>query len=90
VVSRRGKTRARARIGEIEPGHVFVPFHFGDWDKSNSGSAANELTVTGWDPVSKQPHFKYAAVKLVKVAKERDENTHRMPRAGASERVPAG
>ena len=30
--------------------------------------AANELTRTSWDPVSKQPHFKVAAVRLVKVA----------------------
>ena len=29
--------------------------------------AANELTLTAWDPVSKQPHFKYAAVRVSKV-----------------------
>ena len=29
--------------------------------------AANELTLTEWDPVSKQPHFKYAAVRVAKV-----------------------
>ena len=27
-------------------------------------TAANRLTITGWDPVSKQPHFKYAAVAV--------------------------
>ena len=26
--------------------------------------AANELTLTGWDPVSKQPFFKAGAVNL--------------------------
>jgi hypothetical protein len=31
--------------------------------------AANELTLFEWDAVSKQPHFKYAAVKLKKVSK---------------------
>src|SRR5207248_11488803 len=31
--------------------------------------AANELTLYGWDAVSKQPHFKYAAVKMEKIAK---------------------
>ena len=25
-------------------------------------TAANELTLTDWDPVSKQPQFKFAAV----------------------------
>jgi hypothetical protein len=31
------------------------------------GRAANELTLTGWDPVSKQPMFKVAAVRLTKL-----------------------
>ena len=52
---------------------VFVPFHYGYWDRGASGPdgtgrAANELTLTSWDPVSKQPLFKVAAVRLVKVA----------------------
>lgn len=64
VVSRRGKLQAPARIGDIEPGLVFVPFHYGYWDAPGRPSAANELTLTEWDPVSKQPHFKYAAVRL--------------------------
>jgi hypothetical protein len=56
-------------IGDIEAGHVFVPFHFGYWDNPERARAANEMTLFEWDPVSKQPHFKYAAVKLKKVAK---------------------
>ena len=32
VESRRGKISAPARVGGIEPGHVFVPFHYGNWD----------------------------------------------------------
>ncbi|HST06229.1 MAG TPA: molybdopterin dinucleotide binding domain-containing protein, partial [Chloroflexia bacterium] len=79
VESRRGKVQAPARIGDILPGHVFVPFHYGYWDQgraNQNGSsaqtgeharAANELTITAWDPVSKQPHFKYAAVQLRKL-----------------------
>ena len=35
--------------------------------------AANELTITGWDPVSKQPHFKFAAVTA------REERGRRAP-----------
>jgi hypothetical protein len=58
-------------IGEIEPGHVFVPFHYGYWDDPERARAANELTVNGWDPVSKQPFFKYAAVRVRKAGGQR-------------------
>ena len=69
ITSRRASIEARAAIGDIEPGHIFVPFHFGYWDNPERARAANELTLYEWDPVSKQPHFKYAAVKLKKVSK---------------------
>ncbi len=68
VASRRGRIRVAARIGEIIPGHVFVPFHYGSWDHPDHPRAANELTITEWDAVSKQPHFKYAAVSLTRVS----------------------
>jgi hypothetical protein len=42
-----------------------MPFHYGDRSGAPS-AAANELTITDWDPVSKQPHFKFAAVWLRK------------------------
>jgi ferredoxin-nitrate reductase len=67
VTSRRGRVLEPARVGDIEPGLVFIPFHYGYWDKPDRPRAANELTLTEWDPVSKQPHFKYAAVRLRKV-----------------------
>jgi anaerobic selenocysteine-containing dehydrogenase len=73
--SSRGALRARVRVCGIRPGVVFVPFHYGYWDTGDAagptdaiGRAANELTLTGWDPVSKQPMFKVAAVSLTKVA----------------------
>jgi formylmethanofuran dehydrogenase subunit D len=68
VASRRGRIQVAARVGEIIRGHVFVPFHYGDWDRPEHSRAANELTITEWDAVSKQPHFKYAAVSLAKVS----------------------
>jgi len=64
VESRRGVVIERAMIGNIEPGLVFIPFHYGSWDDPSRPRAANELTLTEWDPVSKQPHFKYAAVRI--------------------------
>jgi anaerobic selenocysteine-containing dehydrogenase len=67
VASRRGRVREPALVGGIELGHVFIPFHYGYWDNDQRPRAANELTLTEWDPVSKQPHFKYAAVRLRKV-----------------------
>jgi anaerobic selenocysteine-containing dehydrogenase len=67
IESRRSKIRAVTRVGDIAPGCIFVPFHYGGEDASGVSRSANELTVTGWDPVSKQPYFKFAAVKIRKV-----------------------
>jgi anaerobic selenocysteine-containing dehydrogenase len=67
IRSRRGSIRVPARLTGVEPGVVFVPFHYGSSDDPEQPTAANELTITGWDPVSKQPHFKYAAVHLERV-----------------------
>ena len=36
VASRRGSVRAEARVGDILPGHVFMPFHYGYWDEADS------------------------------------------------------
>jgi anaerobic selenocysteine-containing dehydrogenase len=66
VTSRRGRVIGAARVGGILDGHVFVPFHYGRWDDASRPRAANELTLTGWDPVSKQPHFKFAAVRIAR------------------------
>ena len=53
----------RARIAEIKAGTLFIPFHYGSADGSD-GTEANELTITAWDPVSKQPYLKFAAVAI--------------------------
>jgi ferredoxin-nitrate reductase len=70
VESPRGAIEGPARIGTPRPGVVFVPFHYGSWDQPDGAPprAANELTITAWDPVSKQPLFKVAAVRVTKVA----------------------
>lgn len=57
VTSRRGSIEAPARVTHIRPGVVFAPWHYGE-------TAANELTLSAWDPISKQPEFKVAAVTL--------------------------
>jgi len=66
VESSRGVVEGEARLGGARPGVVFVPFHYGWWDldEASDRRAANELTITSWDPVSKQPMFKVAAVRV--------------------------
>ncbi|HEY0697368.1 MAG TPA: molybdopterin oxidoreductase family protein, partial [Micromonospora sp.] len=80
VSSPRGAIRAPARVTDIRDGSVFVPFHYGYWDVAGDcpdpaprppgerppGRAANELTLTAWDPVSKQPLVKTTAVRVVR------------------------
>ena len=63
VTSRRGHIEAPARISHVRDGVVFAPWHYGDTSGPDD-TAANELTLTGWDPVSKQPEFKVAAVSV--------------------------
>lgn len=70
VVTPRGSVTAACRISGIRDGVVFVPFHYGYWDVGSADGhhrAANELTLTDWDPVSKQPIFKTAAAQVHRV-----------------------
>ncbi len=70
----RGTVSAKARICGIRRGVAFLPFHYGYWDRPSGsepdglGRAANELTLTDWDPCSKQPLFKTSAARLEVVA----------------------
>ncbi|TQK42620.1 molybdopterin dinucleotide binding protein [Streptomyces sp. SLBN-118] len=75
VRTHRGSLRGHLRVTDIRQGLLFVPFHYGYWDTDTPagpggqtpGRAANETTVTDWDPVSKQPLFKTAAAALTLV-----------------------
>jgi anaerobic selenocysteine-containing dehydrogenase len=62
VTSRRGAIQAPARISHVREGTVFAPWHYGD--SGFVDTAANDLTITAWDPISKQPEFKVAAVNV--------------------------
>ena len=56
VRSRRGEIRAKAFVGDkVRPGNVFMPMHYFE---------TNELTFPHFDPVSREPSFKYAAVNI--------------------------
>jgi anaerobic selenocysteine-containing dehydrogenase len=68
VESPRGAIEAQARVGRVMPGAVFAPFHYGTAALPGEiPRQANELTMTVWDPVSKQPYFKTAACRVRKV-----------------------
>ncbi|RBY95370.1 nitrate reductase [Blastococcus sp. TF02-8] len=74
VTTPRGRVEAKLRISGIRPGVLFLPFHYGYWDEpaghepDGHGRAANELTLTDWDPCSKQPIFKTAAANATRLA----------------------
>ncbi|MFL6043305.1 MAG: molybdopterin oxidoreductase family protein [Gaiellales bacterium] len=90
VETPRGQVDVRARLNGIRDGVVFVPFHYGYWDAlgdEDHSRAANELTITAWDPVSKQPTFKTAAARIIKLAD--GDRTAPAPTNTASEPVAA-
>ena len=65
IESPRGAIDLPARLTGVREGVVFIPFHYGSWGQANgTPRAANELTMTEWDPVSKQPYFKIGAVRI--------------------------
>ena len=58
VKSLRGQARARTTIAStVSPGQLFMPMH---------DVEVNKLTFPSFDPHSRQPSYKYCAVKLVK------------------------
>ena len=63
ITSRRGKAVAQARVSEtIREGTCFLPFHWGrQW---GFYKAANNLTLSARDPISKQPELKACAVRI--------------------------
>ncbi len=69
--SRPGAPSRCAPGSDGDAGAVFAPFHYGHWDPDELAPdaehrLANELTMTVWDPVSKQP-FQDRACRVTKV-----------------------
>ncbi|MFL5749317.1 MAG: molybdopterin oxidoreductase family protein, partial [Chloroflexota bacterium] len=90
VRSRRGKVVVPARLTGIEPGVAFIPFHYGDDMDDGPPTAANRLTLSGWDAVSKQPHFKYAAISVKAVGADAADRKRRVAALAGSTETPAG
>ncbi|HZT22972.1 MAG TPA: nitrate reductase [Verrucomicrobiae bacterium] len=56
IVSRRAKVECAAFVtASVQPGQVFIPMHYG---------IANKLTRAEFDPHSRQPNYKYCAVRV--------------------------
>ncbi|MEU6328531.1 nitrate reductase [Streptomyces sp. NPDC047049] len=95
VTSPRGAMQGRLRITDLRQGLLFIPFHYGYWDTPGGSGpdertpprAANETTITDWDPVSKQPLFKTAAAALTLL--ERSNGHHRAPAPTTTASAPA-
>ena len=66
IASRRGKAVAQCRVSAaIREGTCFLPFHWGR--QAGFYKSANNLTLGGRDPISRQPELKACAVRLRRV-----------------------
>jgi assimilatory nitrate reductase catalytic subunit len=66
VSSARGELLLRAEASpEQRRGDVYIPMHWGG--RFMSGAGGNALTVSAFDPISKQPELKHAAVQVARV-----------------------
>lgn len=63
IVSRRGRAAATAHLTvDIRPGTAFAPFHWGAaWAR---GGSVNDTTSEAFDPRSREPELKFAAVRI--------------------------
>ncbi|MGX1928644.1 molybdopterin-dependent oxidoreductase [Flagellimonas sp. 2504JD4-2] len=73
VKSRRGSVRFKVKINfDIREKVVFLPMHWGKILNSDF-SRANNLTNDIVDPISKEPDFKYCAVRVEKYEKRKQK-----------------
>ena len=73
VTSRRGTVRVKVKINfDIREKVVFLPMHWGKILNSDF-SRANNLTNSLVDPISKEPDFKYCAVRVEKYQKPKQK-----------------
>lgn len=69
IRSRRGEVRVKAKLSAtIKQGVVFLPMHWGKICGSDL-NRTNNITSTLLDPISKEPDFKYCAVRVEKYNK---------------------
>lgn len=98
ITSGRGTVRARVRVANIRDGLLFVPFHYGYFDvpdgppgeRGRPGRAANEATLTAWDPASKQPLFKTCAARIALAGDASEHPAASAPAPTTTASAPAG
>ncbi len=87
LTSRRASVLFRVRAGaDLRPGQVFVPMHWGS--QFMRGAGVNALFAGDFDPQSKQPELKHAAVKAQKVVLPQVLVAMRRIAAGATASAP--
>ena len=68
VTSRRGNISLPAYITDhLLIGTIFIPWHYGSALGIGEGKLSNELTNNVYDVHSKQPEYKFSAVKISKI-----------------------
>lgn len=73
VHNARGHVRVHVKVTDtIKAGVVFLPMHWGKILRKDFGRA-NNLTNNHYDPVSKEPDFKFSAVQVRKFRKPRQK-----------------
>ena len=86
VSSRRGSFVARVTpTNAVRTGQAFMPMHWGG--QFMSGAGTNAVTVPVFDPASKQPELKHAAVKIEKLVTAWQMVALRRAPAGADEHI---
>jgi ferredoxin-nitrate reductase len=72
IESKRGDVRVKAKLSDaIKKGVVFLPMHWGKIFGSDL-NRSNNLTSDLVDPISKEPDFKFCAVKVSKYKKPKE------------------
>ncbi len=73
VVGRRGRNKVKAKLTEtLKRGNCFMPMHWGKQFNSDFGRT-NNITNGLFDPRSKEPDFKYAAIRVEKYIKPQEK-----------------
>ena len=67
IISRRGSVRGTVSIKDILlPGTVYMNFHYGETITGKKNTLVNLVCNHVYDTLSKQPIYKYCAVKIEK------------------------
>jgi ferredoxin-nitrate reductase len=73
VIGRRGKNKVKAILTDnLKKGNCFMPMHWGKLFQSDFGRA-NNMTSSLFDSRSKEPDFKFSAIRIEKYIKPKEK-----------------